>query len=146
MAALFKRTSGLAILVHGPPRSLLALFSPKLWTVLNQYGAGGPFVTGAYEWPLGIKFEDLSLGGKLRCENSMRVAQLLAPKRTSRALDPIGQALHWQGGDQQRKYAPNPGQTFMPCSRSDQDWSIPARSVPNHPLLEALSSQLYRQL
>jgi hypothetical protein len=27
----------------------VARFSPKLWTVLNQYGAGGPYVMGLHE-------------------------------------------------------------------------------------------------
>jgi hypothetical protein len=40
--------------------SLFALFSPKLWTVLNQYGAGRPCVMGLREWPPDIEFENLS--------------------------------------------------------------------------------------
>src|SRR6266536_3818656 len=37
--------------VDSPLRhSLFALFSPKLWTVLNQYGAGGPCIMGLHEW------------------------------------------------------------------------------------------------
>jgi hypothetical protein len=60
------------MLLPGRKRSLFALFSPKLCTVLNQYGVGGPYITGAYEGLLGIKFEDLSLGenfdAKILCE------------------------------------------------------------------------------
>jgi hypothetical protein len=38
------------MLVHGRKRSLFALFSPKLWTALNQYGAGRPCIASLYEW------------------------------------------------------------------------------------------------
>jgi hypothetical protein len=68
MAAFCERTSGLGMLVRSRKRSLFALFSPKLWTVLNQYGAGKPCVTDLYELLLGIEFENLSLLRKLRCE------------------------------------------------------------------------------
>jgi hypothetical protein len=34
--------SGLEMSHSWPPASLFAVFSPKLWTVLNQYGTGGP--------------------------------------------------------------------------------------------------------
>ena len=61
MAAFFEGTSRLGMLVYGHKRSLFALFSPKLWTVLNQYGAGGPCVMSFREWPPGIEFENLSL-------------------------------------------------------------------------------------
>ena len=57
------------MLVRSRKGSLFALFSPKLWTVLNQYGLGRPCVTGLYELLLAMKFEDLSLGRKIRCEN-----------------------------------------------------------------------------
>jgi len=50
------------MLVRSRKRSLFALFSPKLWTVLNQYGAGGRCVTSLYELLLGRKFENQSLG------------------------------------------------------------------------------------
>jgi hypothetical protein len=50
------------MLVRGRKHSLFALFSPKLWTVLIQYGAGAPCFTGLYELLLGIGLEDLSLG------------------------------------------------------------------------------------
>src|SRR6266487_5978275 len=63
------------------PRSPFALFSPKLWTVLNQYGAGRPCVMGLYEWLPGHEFENLSLGRRVRCENFMRIARCLTPKR-----------------------------------------------------------------
>ncbi len=48
------------MLVRSRKGSLFALFSPKLWTVLNQYGAGGPCVMGLREWPPDIEFENLS--------------------------------------------------------------------------------------
>src|SRR6266436_5181504 len=60
--AFCDRTSGLEMLVRSRKGSLFALFSPKLWTVLNQYGLGTPYVTGLYELLLALKFEDLSLG------------------------------------------------------------------------------------
>ena len=49
------------MLVRSRKGSLFALFSPKLWTVLNQYGAGGPCVMGVRERSPGIEFENLSL-------------------------------------------------------------------------------------
>jgi hypothetical protein len=49
------------MLVRNCKGSLFPLLSPKLWTVLNQYGAGGPCVMGLREWPPGIEFENLSL-------------------------------------------------------------------------------------
>ena len=61
MAAFFEGTSRLGMLVYGHKRSLFALFSPKLWTVLNQYEAGESCVMGLREWPPGIEFENLSL-------------------------------------------------------------------------------------
>jgi hypothetical protein len=69
MVVFCERTSGLGMLVRSRKRSLFALFSPKLWTVLNQYGAGKPCVTDLYELLVGIEFENLSLGRKLRCES-----------------------------------------------------------------------------
>jgi hypothetical protein len=62
------------------------LFSPKLWTALNQYGAGGPCVTDLYELLLGIELEGLSLGRKLRFENSMRLAQFLTPVASENSI------------------------------------------------------------
>src|SRR6266702_4046369 len=60
-AAFCDRSSGLGMLVRSRKGSLFAPFSPKLWTVLNQYGAGEPCVMGLREWPPGIEFENLSL-------------------------------------------------------------------------------------
>jgi hypothetical protein len=60
-AAFFGQPFGLATLAHGYKRSLFALFSPKLWTALNQYGAGDPCVMRLHEWPHSIEFENLSL-------------------------------------------------------------------------------------
>jgi hypothetical protein len=64
------------MLVRSRKHSPFALFSPKLCTALNQYGAGGPCVTGLYELLLGMKFEDLSLERKLRRENPANGAVL----------------------------------------------------------------------
>jgi hypothetical protein len=48
------------MLVRSRKGSLFALFSPRLWTVLNQYGAGKHCMMGLREWPPGIEFENLS--------------------------------------------------------------------------------------
>jgi hypothetical protein len=43
-------------------RSPVTVFSPKLWTALNQYGTAQASAAGLCELPLGRKFEDFSLG------------------------------------------------------------------------------------
>jgi hypothetical protein len=61
MAAFYERTSGLGMLARSRKHSLFALFSPKLWTAMNQYGAGGPCIIGLREWSPGVELENMSL-------------------------------------------------------------------------------------
>jgi hypothetical protein len=63
--------SGLEMSHSWPPASLFAVFSPKLWTVLNRTQLEDPCLTGVYGRLLGTKFEDLSLG-----ETSVRNSKL----------------------------------------------------------------------
>ncbi len=71
-------------------RCLFAAVSAKLWTALNQYGTGGPCATDVYGRLLGTKFENLSLGGELQCENA---------KPSSRRDQPA----HGEGADDEKR-------------------------------------------